>query len=435
MKKAISLALFISGVIAIILILAPFFPKYLGMLVFLSLFLLGDLVLWLLVRAWIKRRDKPLKYLLSALFWLPGATLFLLVIAGLFIPFISWNITAKAILLSLLMMTIASKMIPLVLTLLNRLVRILVPGLSKAGKYRLWWIDATAWILGGLVWMTMLSGMIVWVYDFKVVTVDVSSPKLPASFDNFRIVQFSDVHLGNWTCRKKLNEAINRINGLKPDLVVFTGDMFTYSSSEGRGFISCLKQVKARYGVYAVLGNHDYGDYVKWESPVAKEMNFDELKNFYSELGWKLLLNHSAVIRHGNDSINILGVENWGAKRRFQRYGDISKAETGINRSLFSILLSHDPSYWDSIISSKHPEIDLTLSGHTHGGQIGIEYGSLRWSILAVSNPLWGGLYLRNKAGFLSTLYVNEGLGTVGYAGRIGIRPEITLIKLHTIKK
>ena len=149
----------------------------------------------------------------------------------------------------------------------------------------------------------------------------------------------------------------------------------------------------------------------------------------------RLLLNHSAVIRSGDDSINILGVENWGSKRRFQRYGDISKAETGINKSCFSILLSHDPSYWDSIISRQHPEVDLTLSGHTHGGQIGIEDGSLRWSILAASNPLWGGLYARNTAGFRSVLYVNEGLGTVGYAGRIGIRPEITLIILHSVKK
>ncbi len=432
MRKAISLVLFISGALALILILASFFPKYMGMLLFLAVFLMGDLVLWLLVRAWIKRRGKPLKLLLPTLFWLPATVLFCMVIAGLFIPFISWNVTAKAILLSLLLMTIISKMIPLILNLLSRLVRLVASGLFATGISWLRWVDISSWLLGSVVWLTMLTGMIVWAYDFKVVTVDVRSPKIPASFENFRIVQVSDIHLGNWIRKQKLIEAIGMMNSLKPDLVVFTGDMFTYSSTEGQDFISYLKQIKARYGVYAVLGNHDYGDYVKWESPVAKQINFTELKDFYHELGWKLLLNSSAVIRLGNDSINILGVENWGAKRRFQRYGDISKAGAGINKSYFSILLSHDPSYWDSIISKQHPEVDLTLSGHTHGGQVGIEDGSLRWSIISAITPLWGGLYLRKKDGLTSTLYVNEGLGTVGYSGRIGIRPEITLIILHT---
>jgi predicted MPP superfamily phosphohydrolase len=155
------------------------------------------------------------------------------------------------------------------------------------------------------------------------------------------------------------------------------------------------------------------------------------MKKFYKELGWNLMLNKSGKIGKGADSIVLLGVENWGAAKRFQKYGDIEKAMQGVNKAGFSILLSHDPSYWDSITSHTHPEIALTLSGHTHGGQIGIETGRVKWSILSASNPFWGGLYTRQTGSYLSTLYVNRGLGTVGYAGRVGIKPEITLIILH----
>lgn len=433
MRKIILPALFLSGILALILILTSFFPKYLGGLIFLAIFLIGDLALWLSVRKWIKHRAAPLKLLLAALYWLPAVSLFGLVIFGFIVPFIFWNVTVKAILMSLLMMTIVAKMIPLAVSLISRLAGLIISRLFKVKATWLRWVDLSAWIIGGMFWILLLLGMITWVYDFKVTTVDFSSRKIPGSFSNFRIVQFSDVHLGNWTCREKLAEVVDRINALKPDLIVFTGDMFTFSTAEGRGFIPYFKKLHAPSGVFAIMGNHDYGDYVKWESSLAKHQNLEDLRTFYSELGWKLLLNKSAVIRSGSDSITIIGVENWGATRRFQRYGDIVRAEKGISKSGFKVLLSHDPSYWDSIISKKHPEIDLTLSGHTHGGQFGIESGALRWSILSSSNHFWGGLYTRNKDGLSSALYVNRGLGTVGYAGRVGIKPEITLIILHPL--
>ncbi|MCX6283318.1 MAG: metallophosphoesterase [Bacteroidetes bacterium] len=435
MKKALSLALFFSGVVALILILLSFFPKYQGVLIFLTVFLLGDLVLWFSVRTWISRRKPIIRSLLTILYWLPATSLACLVIYGFFRPFITWNVTIMAVLLSLLMMTIVAKMIPLLISLLSRLIGLISYNLLKIRIVWLKWIELSAWIIGGLFWLTLGLGMIIWVYDFKVTTVDFPSARIPASFNNFRIVQFSDVHLGNWTCREKLLEAVNKINDLKPDLIVFTGDMFTFSTAEGKGFIQYLKQLHARCGIVAIMGNHDYGDYVRWENTLVKKLNLEDLYSFYTDLGWNLLLNRSVAIRSGSDSINIIGVQNWGATKRFQRYGDIDKAETGINRSCFCLLLSHDPSYWDSIICRQHPEIDLTLSGHTHGGQFGIETGSLRWSILSWSNSLWGGYYIKNKAGFNSRLYVNRGLGTVGYAGRVGIKPEITLIILHSIRR
>lgn len=435
MRKIVYAALFFAGVLALILVLISFFPKYPGVLIFLGVFLLGDLALWLSVRHWINRHKLAFSIILRTLYWLPAVTLSCLVVFGFIFPFIYWNVTVKAILLSLLMMTIAAKVIPLIITLLSRLTGKLLSILFNVKAAWLRWFDISAWIIGGGLWLTLLLGMITWVYDFKVNTVDFRSTRVPASFDNFRIVQFSDVHLGNWTCRRKLLEAVNRINDLKPDLIVFTGDMFTFSTAEGKGFGPYLNRLHARYGIYAIMGNHDYGDYVKWHSPLAKQENLNDLRKFYSELGWNLLLNQSAVLKLGEDSINIIGVENWGASKRFQRYGNIDLAEKGINKSRFSLLLSHDPSYWDSIISCQHPEIDLTLSGHTHGGQFGIESGTVRWSILSWSNPLWAGFFRKNKSGFVSNLYVNRGLGTVGYAGRVGIKPEITLFILHPEKK
>jgi len=431
MKKAISLTLFFSSVLTVILILLSFFPKYQGVLIFLAIFLLGDLALWFSVRHWIGRRSRGMNLLLTGFYWLPSLTLFCLVIFGFIVPFIYWNVTVKAILLSFLLMTIVAKVIPLVMLLITSLTGLLLSGVFKLKVTWLRWLNVSAWITGAMFWVLLLLGMVTWVFSFKVTTVDFDSPKIPASFNNLKIVQFSDVHLGNWTCRKELQDAVNKINELKPDIIVFTGDMFTFSTAEGKGFNSILKQLQARQGIYAIMGNHDYGDYVKWENAEAKRRNLEDLKSFYRNLGWNLLLNQSATIRSVTDSFNIVGVENWGATRRFQRYGDISKAENGINKSCFNLLLSHDPSYWDSIICKQHPEIDLTLSGHTHGGQFGIEWGSLRWSILSFSNPLWGGMYIKNKAGFNSILYVNRGLGTIGYSGRVGIKPEITLIILH----
>ena len=341
MKKALSLALFFSGAIALILILFSFFPKYQGVLIFLFVFLLGDLVLWVLVRKRILCLKPLTRILLTLLYWLPAASLAALVLFGFFRPFILWNVTVKAILLSLLMMTIVAKMIPLLISLLSRLIGLLSYLLFNARAAWLRWIELGAWITGGLFWLTLGLGMITWVYDFKVTTVDFPSARVPASFNNFRIVQFSDVHLGNWTCREKLKEAVARINELKPDLIVFTGDMFTFSTAEGKGFSQYLKQLHARYGIVAIMGNHDYGDYVRWENPLAKNMNLEDLHRFYKDLGWNLLLNRSLSIKSGPDSINIIGVQNWGATKRFQRYGDIIKAEHGINRSCFCLLLSH----------------------------------------------------------------------------------------------
>ena len=458
MKKALYLTALFAVTIALAFILRSFFPKYQGMLVFMAFILLGDSVLWITIRSWLSRRPRMTRVLLSCLFWLPFSVVVILVVYGFSYPFTDWPIPIRSYLLSAMLIVVVVKLFPVLALPFAWMVKMIlslvsyyrvrrIAGITNSGdqvrpQRRMpnpgtpgrWArrIRITGWITGGFLGLLLFSGMLFWVFDFKVNTLDFSSSGVPAGFDNFRIVQFSDVHLGGWTRQAKLEEAISKINNLKPDLIVFTGDMFTFSTNEGRDFKDILKNLHAPYGICAILGNHDYGDYVRWKSLEAKALNFKKVHDFYTELGWDLLLNRSEKLRKGADSIFLLGVENWGAARRFQKYGDIGKALEGVKGSVFSILLSHDPSYWDKVVSLAHPEIALTLSGHTHGGQFGIEAGRLRWSILSLlSNPLWGGLYTRQSGGFVSSLYVNRGLGTVGYAGRVGIRPEITLIILH----
>jgi hypothetical protein len=457
MKKTLYLVAIFTVTIALTVILRSFFPKYQGILLFIACILIADSLLWITMGRWLAKRKYVIRILLSCIFWLPFTLLVTLVIIGFSYPFTDWPIPIRSYLLSSLIIIVVVKLFPIlflpiewfVRRILSAVLHIRMRRIEKTrrsgdlairhrkmpnpGTPGLWAarIRVTGWLAGAFMGLLMLSGILFWVFSFKVYDLDFSSSKIPKTFDNFRIVQVSDIHLGGWTRKAKLDEAVKEINSLKPDLIVFTGDMFTFSTSEGKDFMDILRKLHSPLGIMAILGNHDYGDYVRWKNLGAKALNFKKLHDFYSELGWDLLLNCSETIHRGADSIFILGVENWGAARRFQKYGDIEKALQGVNSTGFSILLSHDPSYWDRVVSKTHPEIALTLSGHTHGGQFGIEAGPLRWSILSMSNPLWGGLYTRRSGNIESSLYVNRGLGTVGYAGRVGIRPEITLIILH----
>jgi predicted MPP superfamily phosphohydrolase len=434
MRKTIAAALFLACVAASMFVLTRFFPNYHGMIVFLGFFLLGDIILWSSVRRICSKLGNSLKRTISFFFWLPAMILFGMVAAGFIVPFIHWDVTLKAILLSLLTVTIAAKVPPLAVSLVTGILRILPKWRSKGKQSKNHWPEIWSWIAGAALLLLLVTGMFTWVFSFKINRVDVTSPRISPCAEGFRIVQISDIHLGNWTSVRALQRAVDLINSLEPDVIVFTGDMFNYSTDEGWRFFPVLKKLNTHSGTFAIMGNHDYGDYVTWPDRTSKLINLRNLKKFYDSLHWELLLNSNRSIRFKDGCISVIGVENWGASRRFQRYGNIVIAEQGIEKQCFNILLSHDPSYWDSIVSKKHPEIDLTLSGHTHGGQFGADIAGFRWSILSLMSPFWGGMYETSKGGFRSKMYVNVGLGTVGYAGRIGIKPEITLLVLHAQK-
>jgi predicted MPP superfamily phosphohydrolase len=211
--------------------------------------------------------------------------------------------------------------------------------------------------------------------------------------------------------------------------------MANYTVLDVLPFEEILTHLKAPYGIFAILGNHDYGAYVKWPSEEAKEKDMKDLISFYHRLGWKLLLNEHSILRKGDDSIAILGVQNWGKAYRFQKLGDIPAAQKGVENMSVQLLLSHDPSFWDSIICHKFRNIDITFSGHTHGFQFGIECCGIRWSPAQYLYKQWGGLYEKPVPGsHPQYIYVNRGLGSLGYPGRIGILPEITVFTLRSGK-
>jgi hypothetical protein len=246
-----------------------------------------------------------------------------------------------------------------------------------------------------------------------------------------KIVQVSDIHLGSWSCARELEKAVTMVDSLHPDVIFFTGDIANYSTYDVIPFEHILAGMKAKEGIFAILGNHDYGMYTTWPSDLAQEVDERELYSFFHLLGWKLLLNQHAILRRGNDSIAILGVHNWGKGYRFQKLGNIPKSQEGIENMPIQLLLSHDPSFWDSIICHKYQNIDVTFSGHTHGFQFGIEWGKIRWSPAQYLYKQWAGLYEKPVPGsHPQYLYVNRGLGSIGYPGRIGILPEITVFTL-----
>ncbi len=272
----------------------------------------------------------------------------------------------------------------------------------------------------------LLYGMYKGKYNFKVLKYDLEYDDLPDAFDGYQITQISDVHSGSFDDRKKIEYAIDLINKQKSDVLLFTGDMVNNKAEEMYPWKDLFATLEAKDGKFSVLGNHDYGDYVNWPSKEAKEKNLKNLKDVQKEMGFDLLLNDSRYLVKGSDQIALVGVENWG-KGGFKKAGDLSKAASKIKREDFKILMSHDPSHWEQKVVDDPYHYHLTLSGHTHGMQFGIEIpGWFKWSPVKWRYKYWAGIY-KEMGQFIN---VNRGFGFLGYPGRVGIWPEITVITL-----
>ena len=299
-----------------------------------------------------------------------------------------------------------------------------------------WDIYPSRWIgllLGASFCGIMWTGAAYTRHHIMIVDEEFYSPKLPESFDNYKIVQLSDLHVGTWGADKTfLQNLVDTVNSLKPDLIVFTGDIVNRQASELVPFIDVLSKFKAKDGIYSILGNHDYGDYVDWNSPAERDENNRRLAQIEHQMGWKLLNNESVFVRNGSDSILLIGVENWG-EPPFPVYGDLNRAATlqQQNDYNYKILLSHNPEHWNREVSKK-TNIDLTLSGHTHAMQAIIKFGKWKWSPAKYRYEQWGGRYSRlNPNGEATSLYVNTGAGAVGMPARLmAANPEVTLITL-----
>lgn len=272
---------------------------------------------------------------------------------------------------------------------------------------------------------TMTFGIVSGAHDYRVRRRSVYLPHLPQAFDGMRIAQLSDIHSGSFFNKKAVMGGVDMLLAEKPDLVFFTGDLVNNESSEFRDYFDVFKKVKAPLGVFSTLGNHDYGDYSSWPSAKAKKENLDELVTAHRDMGWQLLRNENRTLKVDGESLGIIGVENWGAGG-FAKYGDLEKAYERAEEHPVKLLLSHDPSHWDAIVRPKFRDIDLTFAGHTHGFQFGIEIGGFKWSPSQYIYKQWADLYQEGS----QYLYVNRGFGYIGYPGRIGILPEITIIEL-----
>ncbi|MCX6268545.1 MAG: metallophosphoesterase [Bacteroidetes bacterium] len=413
------------------------------MLIFFFIFLVADGYLWLAVRAAIKKCSPGIQILTGVLFWLPVALIISLTVYGFIVPFLEWNLPLRTYLQSVILTIFIAGFFPILMLLTADFIRMMMfakeytmgrKPVSLKSIPRVRALFTIGWIVGALIFIILTTGTFVWQFDFKIREQKITLNELPPAFDGLKIVQFSDVHLGSWGSKNRLQEAMDKINNLHPDVIFFTGDMFNYCTADGKGFENILKTLRAPLGIYAIMGNHDYGDYISWPSAEAKKQNLEDLKSYYSYLGWKLLLNSHDILRRGNDSIAVIGVDNWGETHRFQKLGNIGHAQQGTEKINIQLLLSHDPSHWERVISKNYQQIDITFSGHTHGGQIGIDCCNIHWSPIIWISKLWCGLYQNPDSDTPQYLYVNQGLGNIGYSGRIGILPEITLIRLSRNK-
>jgi uncharacterized protein len=417
-------------------------PKYAGQYVVFVILVLADLYLWSSVKKQVFNYRIWLSILLSALYWLPFAALIGFGIAASIVPIINWNDVFRTYLLGFILIFYAAKLFPVIFIFLSDIIVVIdrifvlfkkekrreIGEKDSNGMTRSKFLVYMGYISGGLMLGTLLTGMFKWVYQFNVVKKKMKLSGLPSAFNGMKVVQISDLHLGSWASERPLEHAVEMVNNLNPDLILFTGDLVNFATKEAYRFEDTLRKLKSKEGILCILGNHDYGDYVSWPSRQAKRDNMKDLFDFYRRLGWDLLRNENRIFERNNGKLALLGVENWGASPRFPKYGDIDKTIKGTEDADVRILMSHDPTHWEKIIQPGDYDIALSLSGHTHGFQFGIETPGLKWSPAKWMYKYWAGLYADPAS--KRKLYVNRGLGVIGYPGRVGILPEITQFEL-----
>lgn len=287
-------------------------------------------------------------------------------------------------------------------------------------------LTKSALFLASIPFATMLYGITKGKYKYTIEKLSLAFSDLPKAFNGLKVVQISDIHSGSFDSVEKVAEAIDMINELKPDLILFTGDLVNFEKDEINPYMQEFARLQAPMGKFAILGNHDY---YGWERKpeVEKESYWSDFMSKYPSMGFKLLKNEHHMITKDGQQLAICGVENWGEARYFQKYGDLDKAIINLNEDVFSILMSHDPSHWDAKVLPHERRFPLTLSGHTHGMQFGIDIPGFKWSPAKYRYPQWSGLYEKES----QYLYVNKGFGFLGFPGRVGMWPEITLLELQ----
>ena len=388
----------------------------------------------LIMQPWSER----LRWTVSVIYWLPSVLAVLLFLSGPLQLTDHWPRSVRIYVFAVLIGLFLSKLTASVFFLVDDMRRIIhwtggqlyyrlladepfrAAPISRSVFMSWLGIGVGGTLFGGLLWGFGNK------YRYRTEHVKLNLPGLPDAFRGLRAVHISDIHSGSLTDKRAVERGVQRILDLSPDIIFFTGDLVNDHAGEMDDYREVFARLKAPLGVYSCLGNHDYGDYRSWPSQEAKAANLARLKDLHAEMGWKLLMNEHVSIERDGQRIAVLGIENWGAKANFPKYGRLEDAWRGTDPYPFKILLSHDPSHWEAQVLREFPDVDLMLSGHTHGMQFGVEIPGFRWSPVQYVYRQWAGLYRQGK----QHLYVNRGFGFLGYPGRVGILPEITLLEL-----
>ena len=285
-------------------------------------------------------------------------------------------------------------------------------------------LSKTALIAASVPLGAFAYGIISGAHDYRIRKVAIKLPNLPKSFDGIKIAQLSDIHSGSFWNKTAVRCGVEMVLNEKPDVIFFTGDLVNNESSEVKEYMDVFNKLRAPLGVFSITGNHDYGDYKSWATKEAKQQNFKDLITAHKELGFDLLLNENRFLEQGGEKLAILGIENWGT--RFSKHGELDKAYHGTEEAAVKLLLSHDPTHWDAQVRATYNAIDIMFAGHTHGAQFGVSIGDFTWTPVQHIYKQWGGLYQEDN----QFLYVNRGFGYLGYPGRVGMPPEITIFEL-----
>ncbi len=377
---------------------------------------------WAGVGYWVFTAATLLAYLLIQL--LPpdvfSRTVRTFVIAFVAIPYLS-----KLLAVLVLLIDDVRRFFQWIISFFNPEVATVSPDTGEKTIPRSEFLASTAVIAGAGLMGTFAFGILSGAHDYRIRRVKVTLKNLPKAFDGMKIAQLSDIHSGSFFNKTAVQGGIEMLMKEKPDIAFFTGDLVNDKAVEVKDYIPIFDKLKAPLGVHSTLGNHDYGDYVHWASPQLKSRNLDDLKKAHALLGWNLMLDENRPIRVDGEEIGLIGIQNWGAGN-FAKYGNLDTAMKGTEDYPVKLLLSHDPSHWRAQVLSKYPDIDIAFAGHTHGMQFGVEIGGLKWSPVQYRYKEWAGLYEEDD----QFLYVNRGFGYLGYPGRVGILPEITIMEL-----
>jgi predicted MPP superfamily phosphohydrolase len=412
--------------------------RFSGSWIFVIIVLLIDLYVFQAIKLTMQSAAPKIKFSVYGLYWAISAAV---VITLAVIPYINlgnWPKAFRTYWIAVMIGLFLSKALTAIFLVADDMRRLLQWGGGKlfyqyiegepfkaAGISRSVFMSWLGLAVGGSLMTAMMVGFAN-KYRYQLKKVKLSFPNLPDAFRGLKMIHISDVHSGSFTDKKAVEQGVKMILDQQADLILFTGDLVNDRASEMDGYTDLFSRLKAPLGVFSTLGNHDYGDYTQWKSKEEKLQNLEKLKQLQTGMGWRLLMNEHVVLEKQGQQIALLGIENWGAKASFPKYGKLHEAYEGAKKYPFKILMSHDPSHWDAQVRPEYSDIDLTLSGHTHGMQFGVELPGFKWSPVQYVYKQWAGLYEERN----QKLYINRGYGFIGYPGRVGILPEITLIEL-----